>query len=200
MTHKTDGIIFKLADESSFRQLFDRYYVTLCMFANEYVCDDLLAADIVQDCFVKLWQSRDGFTYIHQIKSFLYTSVRNRSLNELEHSKVKSEYARKVMDSHKDAFFHDKVIVEETYRILQEAIDSLPPGMRSIILLTLEGKTNQEIAEELSVSKGNRTLPKEDRLPQAARLSEGLLFPALLLCDFFLKRYTLFTGSPVILL
>ena len=83
------------------------------MFANEYVCDDLLAADIVQDCFVKLWQSRDGFTYIHQIKSFLYTSVRNRSLNELEHSKVKSEYARKVMDSHKDAFFHDKVIVEE---------------------------------------------------------------------------------------
>lgn len=54
------------------------------MFANEYVCDDLLAADIVQDCFVKLWQSRDGFTYIHQIKSFLYTSVRNRSLNELE--------------------------------------------------------------------------------------------------------------------
>lgn len=78
------------------------------MFANEYVCDDLLAADIVQDCFVKLWQSRDGFTYIHQIKSFLYTSVRNRSLNELEHSKVKSEYARKVMDSHKDAFFHDQ--------------------------------------------------------------------------------------------
>lgn len=97
------------------------------MFANEYVCDDLLAADIVQDCFVKLWQSRDGFTYIHQIKSFLYTSVRNRSLNELEHSKVKSEYARKVMDSHKDTFFHDKVIVEEAYRILQEAIDSLPP-------------------------------------------------------------------------
>ena len=155
------------------------------MFANEYVCDDLLAADIVQDCFVKLWQSRDGFTYIHQIKSFLYTSVRNRSLNELEHSKVKSEYARKVMDSHKDAFFHDKVIVEETYRILQEAIDSLPPGMRSIILLTLEGKTNQEIAEELSVSKRNRTLPKEDRLPQAARLSEGLLFPALLFYVIF---------------
>ena len=76
MTHKADDIIFKLADESSFRQLFDRYYVTLCMFANEYVCDDLLAADIVQDCFVKLWQSRDGFTYIHQIKSFLYTSSR----------------------------------------------------------------------------------------------------------------------------
>lgn len=57
------------------------------------------------------------------------------------------------MDSHKDTFFHDKVIVEEAYRILQEAIDSLPPGMRSIILLVLEGKTNQEIAEELSVSK-----------------------------------------------
>lgn len=40
------------------------------------------ANDIVQDCFVKLWQLRNDFIYLHQVKSFLYTSVRNKALNE----------------------------------------------------------------------------------------------------------------------
>ena len=68
------------------------------MFANQYVENDALAADIVQECFVKLWQLRDDFMYVHQIKSFLYTSVRNKSLNELEHTKVMNEYAQKVQE------------------------------------------------------------------------------------------------------
>ena len=42
------------------------------MFANQYVEDDALAADIVQECFVKLWQLRNDFMYVHQIKSFHY--------------------------------------------------------------------------------------------------------------------------------
>ena len=77
----------------------------LCMFANQYVENDALAADIVQECFVKLWQLRDDFMYVHQIKSFLYTSVRNKSLNELEHTKVMNEYAQKVQEMSKDSFF-----------------------------------------------------------------------------------------------
>lgn len=101
------------------------------MFANQYVENDALAADIVQECFVKLWQLRDDFMYVHQIKSFLYTSVRNKSLNELEHTKV---------------------IAEESYRILVDAIEKLPPQMKSIMQLALEGKSNPEIAETLNIS------------------------------------------------
>ena len=36
--------------------------------------------------------------------------------------------------------------------ILIDAIDKLPPQMRKIILLALEGKNNPEIADELHVS------------------------------------------------
>ena len=88
MIGTTDYISIKLTDETQFRSIFDKYYISLCMFANQYVENDALAADIVQECFVKLWQLRDDFMYVHQIKSFLYTSVRNKSLNELEHTKV----------------------------------------------------------------------------------------------------------------
>ncbi|WP_303003233.1 RNA polymerase sigma-70 factor [Bacteroides congonensis] len=152
MVHTTENISIKLTDEAQFRFIFDKYYITLCMFANQYVEDDALAADIVQECFVKLWQLRDDFMYVHQIKSFLYTSVRNKSLNELEHTKIMNEYAQKVMEMGKDSFFQDKVIAEESYRILVDAIDKLPPQMKNIMRLALEGKTNPEIAEALNIS------------------------------------------------
>ena len=67
-----------LSDDKEFQKLFDGFYVPLCVFANKYVDDAELSADIVQDCFLKLWQIRNDFFYMHQVKSFLYTSVRNR--------------------------------------------------------------------------------------------------------------------------
>ena len=52
----------------------------------------------------------------------------------------------------KDSFFQDKVIAEESYRILVDAIEKLPPQMKSIMQLALEGKSNPEIAETLNIS------------------------------------------------
>lgn len=139
-------------NEEEYHDVFEAYYGSLCSFACRYVEDPELAADIVQDGFVKLWQLRDDFRYLQQVKAFLYTAVRNRSLNELEHSKVAHEYEQKVKAKRADAFFHDAVVEEETFRMLSEAIGKLPPQMRSIMQLALEGKKNAEIAEALRVS------------------------------------------------
>ncbi|NCC09819.1 MAG: RNA polymerase sigma-70 factor [Bacteroidia bacterium] len=141
-----------LKNEKEFRGIFDHYYVTLCLFANQYVENEALAADIVQECFVKLWQLRQDFFYLHQIKSFLYTAVRNKALNELDHQKVKTDYLQKATDKTTDSFYTDHLIEEESYRLLIQAIDELPKQMRSIMLLALEGLSNKEIAEKLAVS------------------------------------------------
>ena len=44
------------------------------------------------------------------------------------------------------------LIAEESYRILVDAIEKLPPQMKSIMQLALEGKSNPEIAETLNIS------------------------------------------------
>lgn len=139
-------------NEQGFHDIFNKYYVTLCSFANQYTENQEASADIVQDSFAKLWQIRDDFFYLHQVKAFLYTAVRNKALNELEHSKVVYEYAQKVIEKKTDAFFHDAVVEEETYRMVTDAIDKLPDQMKAIMRLALEGKKNAEIAEQLSVS------------------------------------------------
>lgn len=103
-----------------------------------------MSADIVQDVFAKLWQIRDDFFYLHQVKAFLYTAVRNHALNELEHSKVAHEYEQKIIAKKADAFFCDAIVEEETFRILSEAIEKLPTQMRAIMQLALEGKRMQK--------------------------------------------------------
>ena len=92
------------------------------------------------------------FFYLHQLKAFLYTAVRNKALNELEHSKVVYEYAQNVIEKKKDSFFHDAIVEEETYRIVSEAINKLPDQMKAIMQLSLEGKKNAEIADRLNIS------------------------------------------------
>ena len=139
-------------NEQEFHNIFDKYYVALCLFANQYTENEETSADIVQDSFAKLWQIRNDFFYLHQVKAFLYTAVRNKALNELEHSKVVFEYAQKIIEKKKDSFFHDAVVEEETYRILAEAIDKLPNQMKAIMQLAMEGKKKAEIAERLNVS------------------------------------------------
>ena len=149
--YKRQTISIKL-NEQGFHDIFNKYYVTLCLFANQYTENQETSADIVQDSFAKLWQIREDFFYLHQVKAFLYTAVRNKALNELEHSKVVYEYAQNVIEKKKDSFFHDAIVEEETYRIVSEAINKLPDQMKAIMQLSLEGKKNAEIADRLNIS------------------------------------------------
>ena len=91
-------------------------------------------------------------TMANKRRFFLYTAVRNKALNELEHSKVVYEYAQNVIEKKKDSFFHDAIVEEETYRIVSEAINKLPDQMKAIMQLSLEGKKNAEIADRLNIS------------------------------------------------
>lgn len=141
-----------ILNEQGFHQIFDEFYFPLCLFAKQYVIDDDTSADIVEETFIKLWQLRRNFLYLHQIKSFLYTAVRNKSLNELEHLQTVNEYSRQFIEKQSEAYFHDAVIEKESYRILNEAIDRLPDQMKRVMKQVLEGKKNAEIAKTLQVS------------------------------------------------
>jgi RNA polymerase sigma-70 factor (family 1) len=144
-----------LSDEEQFKKVFELFYAPLCVFALQYVEHEDSANDIVQECFVNLWRQRKSFSTEGEVKSYLYTSIRNEAINVLNHDKVVQEYANKVQEKTSENFFQDHVIENETYRILTEAIDRLPNRMREIMRLVLEGKSNAEIAQVLEVSVEN---------------------------------------------
>ena len=145
-------------DEQVFKKLFDKFYQALCVFASTYLKDDALSADIVQEGFVKFWNKREGFDNYFKVKSFLYTIVRNDCLNYIRDYKLRREDLS-VVESLE--FYTETLVEEEAYRMFYNAVESLPHQTRQVILLSLDGLKNSEIAGQLGIAESSvHTLKK----------------------------------------
>jgi len=145
-------------DEREFKNLFDEFYQALCVFASTYLKDDALAADIVQESFVKFWNKREGFDNYFKVKSFLYTMVRNDCLNYIRDHRLKREDLS-VIESSK--FYTEALVEEEVYRMFYNAVESLPQQTRQVIECALDGMKSSEIADRLGIAESSvHTLKK----------------------------------------
>lgn len=120
---------------------------------RKYTGDEELARDLTQEAFVKLYESREEFESLENAKAFLYTVARRLYFNHYKHLRVE-ENTQLIFqnDDINDDNYLQEVTLHETIRILYAAIDRLPAQTRKIILLNLEGKNNNEVAEELHIS------------------------------------------------
>ena len=144
---------FNKRNKHAFREVFDSYFNALCAFGYNYVLEVSAVEDLVQDAFISLWERHQDFDNINAIKSFLYTSVRNKCLNHLKHQLVrqKNEYAL-ISELESEHYFEGKVIEEEVFNQLSLEIRNLPDSAQKIMLLALNGLSNREIAAELDIS------------------------------------------------
>jgi RNA polymerase sigma-70 factor (family 1) len=148
------NIIIKLkkGDEKAFRILFDKFFPSLCLFAERFVVNRLISEDIVLEAFMKYWKKHADFDNINKIKSYLYLIVRNQCLNHCRDQKdnLKVEEFHKVESLQ---FYSDSVIEEEAYRIFYNAVENLPSQMKNVILYSLEGLKNREIAHSMGITE-----------------------------------------------
>jgi RNA polymerase sigma-70 factor (ECF subfamily) len=139
---------FQRGEEEAFDRLFREYFPSLSYYAKRIIDDPETSEDIVQDCFVLLWQRRNRLQHITTIKSYLYRTVRNQSLKHLEKLKRQKVVSSQLSESS----FEEPLIAAETARELYSMIATLSPALQQIIrLYYLEGKTNKEIALQLQI-------------------------------------------------
>lgn len=138
-----------------YRNIFHSLYKPLCVFSNKYVESLEVSKDLVQDIFIKIWEDKTEFQSEACIKSYLYTAVKNKSLDYLKSKRYKStDYlsSKKMEDIDSDAFFMREVVILETSVIIEKAISTLPNKCAEIIRLSYKNYTNTEISERLSIS------------------------------------------------
>ncbi|MEJ5963581.1 RNA polymerase sigma-70 factor [Pedobacter immunditicola] len=135
--------------------VFKEYYGRLSYFAFQFVNDQSVAEDFVQDAFVAYWDSKKKVSdHPQAVKDFLYTAVRNSSLNFLKRKKVQERY----FFLRNDEKFENQKVLEtmiqaEAMANLHQAISQLPESCRKVFLLAyFQGLSNPEIAQELKIS------------------------------------------------
>ena len=141
--------------ESAFQQLFEGYYRKLVVFANIYLGDMEASRDIVQDFYMYIYESRQSISINTSLKSYLYSSVRNRCLNELRHEKVASKHRDQIlsMPHETDPDMEEKMDAAELQEKIFRIVSELPDQCRRIYNMSrVDGKRNHEIAEELNLS------------------------------------------------
>lgn len=142
-------------DSGNFEVIFREYYAPLCRYCLQFVRRAEIAEEIVQEQFIILWEKKDAIDIHTSINSYLYKSVKNKSIDYL-----KSKYARIQFDEPNElTTFSDnpgpQEIVEEkeTWKIIESAIKQLPEKCYAVFSLSrFGGLSNKEIAEELNIS------------------------------------------------
>ena len=137
---------------SSYKILFDKYYYRLCSFANKFLDSKEGCEDIVQEIFFYLYESQREFDNEVSLKSYLYTSVKNKCLSILRHQKVIEKYADRIDEKEQKEFFLNALIEEEVFSFLKDSFSYLPEKTKKVFELTVKGYKNEQISEELGLS------------------------------------------------
>jgi RNA polymerase sigma-70 factor (family 1) len=153
----SEGLVlgFQNGDKNEFDFLFREYYSRLCFFAELIVKNHDDARDVVQECFVKLWNNSLTINNTEAIKSYLYTTVRNASLNFIRNKKTLDKYTSEAYEARDkaDTNWLDKVTHAEMVSQVYNAITTLPPRMQEVFCKSIwEGKDCNEIANDLHTS------------------------------------------------
>lgn len=181
-----------------FESCFKELYPSLCSFAFQYLKDRNLSEDVVQEAFVKLWDKYSQFDQFYKVKAFLYITVRNGSINQLNSIKVVDKYYNTTKDNpiEKDADFEMQIIENEVNMLLYKAIETLPSQTQKIIKLSIENKKNQEIADQLNISIDTvKTLKKRAYKALREELSDHYL-TIILLLSLINSYFLIFIVTP----
>jgi len=142
------------ADDSlAFDVLFHQFAPGLCQFANRHLKSSADAEEIVQECFLKLWEKRHSLTEGVVFKTYLYTSAYNGILNQLRRQQywVFEDCNEEVLIE--ESKFNTQTELHELERLYEEAMEQLPPRRREIFALSRQrGLSYAGIARELNIS------------------------------------------------
>ena len=148
-----------ISNKGSMQNNFDRIYVTyysrMLRFAKEYVLFEEDAENVVQDVFLLLWEKREVLDIQVSLVSYLFSLVKNRSIDYLRHKVVAEEYRQELTFklSALEQLNYTFTSEEGIEQAVIKAIDKLPERCREIFLKSrIEGKKHREIADELDIS------------------------------------------------
>jgi RNA polymerase sigma-70 factor (ECF subfamily) len=146
----------KSDDEAAYSQLYRIYFTRLLHFAESFVGSTGAAEEIVSDVFLYIWEHRQTLDTIRNLTVYLYTAVRNQSLNHLEKQRRFSTEMLEEAGAELPGAIPDPeqyYITSQLVKAIDDAIRQLPPRCQTIFRLVREdGLRYKEVAAIMEIA------------------------------------------------
>ena len=160
-------LILDKGNKKAFTDFYTQYFKRLLIESDKYVKDIHVAEEVVQDVFLKIWERSDDLTQILSIKSYLYRSVINTSINYVNRQRNLEQHHQKMLNEFTEDQADQLDEENELIVLLFDEIEKLPPKCKEIFKMNrFERLKYREIALKLDVSE--RTV--ENHIANALRL------------------------------
>ncbi len=139
-----------------FELIFKQHEQSVYRLALKVTKSNLIAADIVQEVFINIWEHRADLQQVRNIDAWINRIVRNKLIDFMRKvsadERLKSGLWNRLKDMQQPV--ESMVEMKESDHLLRKAVDELPEQRKLVYRLNREaGLTYHQIAEELSISK-----------------------------------------------
>jgi RNA polymerase sigma-70 factor (ECF subfamily) len=144
---------FRAGDPDAVREIVRRHGGAVTTVARSIVHDEQLAAEVVQQTFLKAWRAAAGFDADRELAPWLYSIARRTAIDVL---RVERRPTASAHEPETDVVV-DGPSFERTWEQFEvrSAIDALPAVERDVVELSHRvGLTHPEIADRLGVPLG----------------------------------------------
>lgn len=141
-------------DHAAFEEVYHRYAKRVAALLFKITKERETAEDLLQDTFVRIWAARHTVIPDQAFSAFAFTIAANLASNALRKRirQARMEVHMQAKDSEVYAHVEEKLIQQEEYEQLQQALSQLQPRQRQVFIMhKLEGKSYKEISEELGI-------------------------------------------------
>ncbi|MCK9416476.1 RNA polymerase sigma-70 factor [Candidatus Dojkabacteria bacterium] len=134
-----------------FKKIFNKYYNNIRNYIYYLSGDIFLSEDIVQDTFLKLWETDK--VNDNTIKPFLFSISRNLYLNQYKKNRVKLEFINTQYERIENGSPEYILEYKEYDERIKKAISKLPTTCRTYFLLNrIDDMKYKDIANSFGVS------------------------------------------------
>ena len=182
-------IRLKNGDMLAFDQIYELYSHKLFSFVFRILKDGAEADDVVQEVFVKIWESREKLGDYKLLNSYIFTIAYNNSIDLIRKKINNNKYLEHLRISASINFtpsIVSQIEYNELNKEVEKLIENLPERQKQVYLLHREeGLTYPEIAERLGISKNT----VENHMVKALKYLRHNLDNTLLINMLFIRLF-----------
>ena len=155
MTEKELIILLKEGDEKAFTTLYRRYWSKVYNFSRLYLSSILEIEEVVQEVFVKVWESRSLLREDDNFKGFLFVITRNLVFNQFRRSFNENAYKLTVLSSIMPYYnLEEELTAADLQEFIEKMVKELPPRQQEVFNLSRNAHlTYKEISIHLNISE-----------------------------------------------